>query len=181
MSRASKCNRVTVRTRELRAVGIVTRDGVDGVFGEVGAETEYRDERARRVPLVIASTEAAFAATPASGGTAESAPQLSESLSELHAVGQWSVTLSEMAEKRAKSDLVKNYAHTITNANPTLDAKLASVATKKGIDIATACAPLLRSPALSRIADESSGPRSPCTDSLSLVGLDRVLANDTRG
>ena len=40
---------VTVRTRELRPVGIVTRDGVDGVLGEVGAETEYRDERARRV------------------------------------------------------------------------------------------------------------------------------------
>lgn len=90
------------------------------------------------VPLLIASTEAAFAGTPASGGTVatEHAPQLSESFSELHAVSQWAVTLSEMADKRAKSDLVKTYARSVTNANPSLDAKLVSVAKKQGIDIA---------------------------------------------
>ena len=44
-----------VRTRELRAVGIVTGDGVDGVFRKVGAETEYRDQRARPVVGSIAS------------------------------------------------------------------------------------------------------------------------------
>ena len=60
---------------------------------------------------------------------------MSESFSELHAVSQWSVTLSEMADKRAKSDLVKNYARTIANANPNLDAKLVSVAKTQGIDI----------------------------------------------
>ena len=89
------------------------------------------------VPLLIASTGAAFAGTPASGGavTTEHAAQLSESFSELHAVSQWSVTLSEMADKRAKSDLVKNYARTITSANPTLDTKLESLAKKQGIDI----------------------------------------------
>jgi len=89
------------------------------------------------IPLVITSTGAAFAGTPASGGagTTEHAAQLGDSLSELHAVSQWSVTLSEMADKRAKSDLVKNYARTIVNANPNLDAKLVSVAQKQGIDI----------------------------------------------
>jgi predicted outer membrane protein len=61
---------------------------------------------------------------------------LGESFSELHAVSQWSVTLSEMADKRAKSDLVKTYARAMMNANPTLDAKLVSVSQKQGIDIA---------------------------------------------
>jgi predicted outer membrane protein len=90
------------------------------------------------IPLLITSSGAAFAGTPASGGavTTEHAAQLGESLSELHAVSQWSVTLSEMADKRAKSDLVKNYARTIMNANPNLDEKLVSVAKKQGIDIA---------------------------------------------
>ena len=90
------------------------------------------------IPLLLASTEVAFAGTPASGGaaTTEHAAQLSESFSELRAVSQWSVTLSEMADKRAKSDLVKSYARTITNANPTLDTKIESVAQKKGIDVA---------------------------------------------
>ena len=89
------------------------------------------------LPLFITSTGAALAGTPASGGavTTEHAPQLSESFSELHAVSQWSVSLSEMADKRAKSDLVKTYARSIANANPTLDAKIVSVAKTQGIDI----------------------------------------------
>jgi predicted outer membrane protein len=89
------------------------------------------------IPLVISSTGAAFAGTPAAGGAVapEHAAQLSESFSELHAVGQWSVTLSEMADKRAKSDLVKSYAHTMATANPTVDAKIVSVAKTQGIDI----------------------------------------------
>jgi predicted outer membrane protein len=86
---------------------------------------------------LIASTGAAFAGTPASGGTAstENAAQLGESFSELHAVSQWAITLSEMAGERAKSDLVKNYARTVMKANPNLDGKLVSVAQKQGIDI----------------------------------------------
>jgi len=90
------------------------------------------------MPLFIMSTEAAFAGAPASDGTVstESAPPLSESFSDLHAVSQWSVKLSEMADKRAKSDLVKGYARTIMKANPNLDAKLVSVAQKQGIGIA---------------------------------------------
>jgi predicted outer membrane protein len=89
------------------------------------------------IPLAIASTGPAFAGTPAPGGaaTTEQASQLSETFSELHAVSQWSVTLSEMADKRAKSELVKTYARSVANANPTLDAKLVSVAKTQGIDI----------------------------------------------
>lgn len=88
------------------------------------------------MPLAIASAGAAVAATPASGGT-EHAAQLGETLSELHAVSQWSVTLSQMADKRAKSDLVKNYARTIASTNPTADEKIMAVAKKQGIDLAS--------------------------------------------
>jgi len=92
------------------------------------------------VPLFLTSAQAAFAETPAAGGAAtpEHGGQLSDSLSQLHAVSQWAVTLSEMADKRAQSDLVKNYARTITTANPSLDAKIQSVAKTKGIDLASA-------------------------------------------
>ncbi len=76
------------------------------------------------------------------------AASLNESFSELHAVGQWSVTLSEMADKRAKSDLVKSYASTIANANQTLDAKIVSVASKQGIDIAPPAPPTEESKSL---------------------------------
>jgi predicted outer membrane protein len=90
------------------------------------------------IPVLIASSAAAFAGTPAAGGAAtnEKTPELSAALAELHAVSQWSVKLSEMADKRAKSDLVKTYARTIMDANPTADAKLVAVAQKKGMDVA---------------------------------------------
>ena len=80
---------------------------------------------------------AAFAGPPASGhaDTPEKAAKLSEALSVLHAVSQWSINLSEMGDKRAKSDLVKNYAHAMADANATTDAKLLSIAQKDGFDI----------------------------------------------
>lgn len=89
------------------------------------------------IPIVITGT-AAFAGTPASGGAAtpEHESQLSESFSELHAVSQWAVTLSEMADQRAKSDLVKSYARSVTTVSPTSDEKLVAVAKNQGIDIA---------------------------------------------
>jgi predicted outer membrane protein len=79
----------------------------------------------------MTSAGAAFAGTP---GSTETVP-LNESLSELHAVSQWSVKLSEMADKRAKSDLVKTYARAIINANPSADAKIMAVAQKQNIDV----------------------------------------------
>jgi predicted outer membrane protein len=81
---------------------------------------------------------AAFAAPPASGGgdTAEKAGKLGETLTVLHAVSQWSVDLSKMADTRAKSDLVKNYAREMATANADKDAKLMSIAQKHGIQVA---------------------------------------------
>src|SRR6186997_1262366 len=72
--------------------------------------------------FVIANTGAAFASPPASGktDTAETG-NLGEALTVLHAVGQWSIDVSKMADERAKSDLVKNYARTIATANADTD------------------------------------------------------------
>jgi predicted outer membrane protein len=90
------------------------------------------------IPLCITVT--AGAEPPASGrpDTAESSPdaaKLGEALSVLHAVSDWSTTMSQMAEKRAKSDLVKNYAHEMATANANADAKLRSAAQKAGVDL----------------------------------------------
>lgn len=85
-----------------------------------------------------AITGAAFAGPPASGhaDTPEKAAKLSEALSVLHAASQWSINLSEMADKRAKSDLVKNYAHGVATTNATTETKLQSIAQKDGLEIA---------------------------------------------
>jgi predicted outer membrane protein len=77
-------------------------------------------------------TGAAFAGPPATDKTA----QLSETVSILHAASQWSMNLSEMADKRAKSDLVKKYAHAVATANAATDTKLQSIAQKNGFEIA---------------------------------------------
>ena len=87
--------------------------------------------------FVTANTGAAFAEPPASGkaDTAE-AGKLGEALTVLHAVSQWSIDLSKMADERAKSDLVKNYARAMATANAEKDAKLMEVAKKNGIEVA---------------------------------------------
>jgi len=90
------------------------------------------------VPLFVTGiTATAFAAPPASGHaeTHETAAKLSEAFSVLHAVSQWSINVSEMADKRAKSDLVKDYAHAVAAANSTSDPKLVSVAQKDGLGV----------------------------------------------
>jgi predicted outer membrane protein len=88
--------------------------------------------------FVTAITGAAFAAPPASGGvdTAEKAGDLGEVLTVLHAVGQWSIDLSKMADTRAKSDLVKVYARQMATQNTEKDAKLMGIAQKRGIEVA---------------------------------------------
>jgi predicted outer membrane protein len=90
------------------------------------------------VPLfVTAMAGATFAATPAAGGMdAEKAAKVGEALTILHAVGQWSVDLSKMADERAKSELVKNYAHDVATQNTDKDAKLMAAAEKHGIAVA---------------------------------------------
>ena len=80
--------------------------------------------------FATAITGAAFAAPP------EKAGDLGEVLTVLHAVGQWSVDLSKLADDRAKSDLVKNYAREVATQNADRDAKLMAVAEKHGIEVA---------------------------------------------
>ena len=90
------------------------------------------------VPLfVTAMTGAAIAAPAASSGadTAEKTAKLTEALTVLHAVGQWSIDLSKMADERAKSELVKGYAHEMATANEEKDAKIVAVAEKHGIQL----------------------------------------------
>ena len=88
------------------------------------------------IPLFIST--AALAAPPVANrvDSPEKMAKLSDAVSMLHAVSQWSVTLSEMADKQAKSDLVKDYAHSMATANKNADAKLTSIAQKGGFEIA---------------------------------------------
>jgi predicted outer membrane protein len=87
------------------------------------------------IPLFI--TGAALADNPKPGGsdTSETAAKLSGTFSVLEAVSKWSIKLSEMADKRAKSDLVKGYAHNVATANTSFDSKLQLVAQKHAIDV----------------------------------------------
>jgi predicted outer membrane protein len=80
--------------------------------------------------FVTASAGAAFAAPP------EKAGGLGETLTVLHAVSQWSIDISKMADTRAKSDLVKNYARDMATKNSDKDAKLMSIAQKHGVEVA---------------------------------------------
>jgi predicted outer membrane protein len=91
------------------------------------------------MPVFITAITGAASATPpvpGRGDAAEKPARLNEALSVLHAVSQWSIDLSEMAEKKAKSDLVKDYAREMAAANSDKDAKLMGIAQKRGIDVA---------------------------------------------
>lgn len=96
---------------------------------------------ATSMPLFI--TGALFVSTPvwaatdtshARSETSEKA-ELSKNFSILHAVAQWGNNLSAMADKKAKSDLVKDYARMITTANANTDERLQAVARNHGIDV----------------------------------------------
>jgi predicted outer membrane protein len=84
--------------------------------------------------FVMATTGAAFAKAPAD--TSDKAGRVGDPLTVLHAVAQWSVELSKMADRRAKSELVKNYAREMAAANADKDAKLMSIAQKNGVQVA---------------------------------------------
>src|SRR5262245_32756528 len=88
------------------------------------------------IPLFMSG--AAFAKPPDTtpSATSQEAAKLSEAFSVLHAAAQYSVTLSQMADTRAKSDLVKDYARKMAASNKDLDAKLQAVAQKNGIEVA---------------------------------------------
>lgn len=89
------------------------------------------------IPLFISG--AALAAPPAQKPTSEQVStekaKLSKAFSVLHAVGQWAISLSAMADKRAKSDLVKGYASTVAAGNASMDTTLTSIAKEHGIEV----------------------------------------------
>lgn len=88
------------------------------------------------IPLCFAGAALADPPPAASrGDTTEKATKLGEALSVLQAVSQWSHTLSELADKRAKSDLVKSYARSMATTSKDADAKLKSLAEKGSIEI----------------------------------------------
>lgn len=91
------------------------------------------------VPVFFGITGAALAnpTTTSSGrpDSSEKTAKLSETYSVLHAVAQWSVDLSQMADKRAKSDLVKSFAREVVTTNGEKDTKLLDAAKKEGIDV----------------------------------------------
>jgi putative membrane protein len=66
---------------------------------------------------------------------AQKSEKLGQALSVLHAVGQWSIGLSDLAEQRAQSPLVKQYAKAMAAANTTSEAKMKQLAESKGIKI----------------------------------------------
>jgi len=87
------------------------------------------------IPLFITGAALADNPKPAGADTSEGAAKMSGTFSELQAVNKWGIGLSEMAEKRAKSDLVKGYAHNVATANTNFDQKLQQVAQKHGIEV----------------------------------------------
>jgi predicted outer membrane protein len=66
---------------------------------------------------------------------AEDKPSLARALSALHAASQTAIKVSDLADKRAKSDLVKAYARTVSSGNAQLNAKLMLIAQKQGIKV----------------------------------------------
>lgn len=62
-------------------------------------------------------------------------PNLERALSVLHAASQAAIKVSDLADKRAKSDLVKEYARTVSSGNAKFDAQLMLIAKKQGIKV----------------------------------------------
>ena len=78
---------------------------------------------------------AALVGNSAEVSGAEDKPNLTRALSELHAASQTAIKVSDLADKRAKSDLVKAYARTVSSGNAQLNAKLMLIAQKQGIKV----------------------------------------------
>jgi predicted outer membrane protein len=94
--------------------------------------------------FVIGITGAAFAAPPPSGqadpskkaaDTEKTQAKPGAGLNVLHAVAQWSIDLSKLADTNAKSSLVKDYAREMAATNAEKDAKLVTIAKKQGIEL----------------------------------------------
>ena len=80
-----------------------------------------------------------FAAAALVGNSAEVSgagePNVERALSVLHAASQAAIKVSDLADKRAKSDLVKAYARTVSSGNAEFYAKLMLIAQKQGIKV----------------------------------------------
>ena len=85
--------------------------------------------------FIGAAALAAPPPTPEQPNVTEQASKLSHAFSVLHAVGGWSLSLSELADTHAKSDLVKDYARSMVAANTASDQKLMSIARAHKLDI----------------------------------------------
>jgi predicted outer membrane protein len=87
----------------------------------------------------VAVALSAFAAAALVGNPAEvsgaAAPNRERGLSALHAASQAAIKLSDLADTRATSDLVKAYARTVSSGNAKFDAKLMLIAKKQGIQV----------------------------------------------
>ena len=78
---------------------------------------------------------AALVGNSAEVSGAEDRPKLERALSILHAASQAAIKVSALADKRAKSDLVKAYASTVSSGNAELNAKLMLIAQKQGTKV----------------------------------------------
>jgi predicted outer membrane protein len=87
----------------------------------------------KRYGVVALSIFAAAALVGKVSGAAD--PNRERGLSMLHAACQAAIKVSDLADERAKSDLVKAYARTVSSGNAKFDAKLMLIAQKQGIKI----------------------------------------------
>ena len=78
---------------------------------------------------------AALVGNSAEVSGAADGPNLERALSVLQAASQAGIKVSALADKNAKSDLVKAYANTVSSANAGLDAKIMLIAKKQGIKV----------------------------------------------
>jgi predicted outer membrane protein len=87
----------------------------------------------KRYGVVALSIFAAAALVGKVSGAAD--PNRERGLSMLHAACQAAIKVSDLADERAKSDLVKAYARTVSSGNAKFDAKLMLIAKKQGIQV----------------------------------------------
>lgn len=94
-------------------------------------------KRLAAISMLFFSTGPAFGSAVDAGrsDTSEAPANLSATFSMLHAVSQYGEGVSQMADQRARSDLVKAYARDMVTSNEAVDAKLQAVAQKHGLSV----------------------------------------------
>ena len=101
--------------------------------------SQSHNERYLCMKRHVAVALSVFAAAALVGNPAEVSgaadPNRERGLSMLHAASQAAIKVSDLAATRAKSDLVKAYARTVSSGNAKFDAKLMLIAKKQGIQL----------------------------------------------